>query len=106
MDFGWTIQCGSGLDESFVGSPDHAVPTLHEFHTAPVLGRIFRNSKAYAFQISTSLDSLCACPIKTCKGDSYMSELSHPLWPKVYNEQVSGEPGNYGAGFLGLRPGP
>ena len=38
MDFGWTIQCGSGSDESFVGSPDHAAPTLHEFHTAPVVG--------------------------------------------------------------------
>ncbi len=25
--------------------------------------------------------------------------------PKIYNDQVNDEPGNYGAGFLGLRRG-
>ena len=32
--------------------------------------------------------------------------LSRHIWgSKVYNEQVNDEPGNYGAGFLGLRLG-
>ena len=34
------------------------------------------------------------------------SALSRDIWgSKVYNEQVNDEPGNYGAGFLGLRLG-
>ena len=48
-------------------------------------------------------------PLALCHFGALPSDFLIPmhygtrLLPEIYNEQVSGEPGNYGAGFLGLR---